>query len=317
MLPFVPHPLPIPVDSPFPVSNIPFGIFSTLKKPQPRPGVAVGEHVLDLCALAAQGHIQGSEQMRRALCQPTLNDFAALPGHERAAVRRSIQELITTRGSPLYDEQGQSKYLVQSADVNLHLPMTIGGFTDFSCSLVHMRNAGRIAGHPQLPANFFNVPPAYNGRASSVVVSGTPIHRPYGIRPDSHDDHIAFGLSQKLDYEVELGMFVSNSIPLGQRISASKAKDHIFGFVLLNDWTARDIQFYEMTPLGPFNGKAFATSISPWIVTLEALQEAGAIIPVDKDGLQDELQGGKASTIPFLQAKEDVSAEVLTFLDSM
>ncbi|KAK1147009.1 hypothetical protein N8T08_002337 [Aspergillus melleus] len=261
------------------------------QKSQPRPGVAVGDHVLDLCALVAQGHTRGSEQMRRALSQPTLSDFAAIPGHERAAVRRSIQKLITTRGSLLYDEQEQLK-------LQRELVSSIA-------------QAGRIAGHPQLPAKFFNVPPAYNGRASSVVVSGTPIHRPYGIRPDSHDGHIAFGPSQKLDDEVELGMFGPGSVPLGQRIPASKAQDHIFGFVLLNDWTARDIQFYEMMPLGPFNGKAFATSISPWIVTLEALQEAGAIIPVDKDGLQGE----KAPSISFLQAEEDVSVKILTFLN--
>ncbi|KAI9038643.1 uncharacterized protein KD926_010587 [Aspergillus affinis] len=217
MLPFVPHPLPISEDSPFPVTNIPFGIFSTPENPQSRPGVAVGDHVLDLCALAAQGHIQGSEQMGRALSQ-----------------------------------------------------------------------AGRIAGHPQLPANFFNVPLAYNGRTSSVIVSSSPIHRPYGIRPDSHDGHVKFAPSQKLDYEIELGMFVSNSMSLGQRIPTSKAKEHIFGFVLLNNWTARNIQFYKMMPH-------------------EALQEAGAVIPVEKD----RIQGGKASLIPFLQAEEDVSLAAL------
>lgn len=124
---------------------------------------------------------------------------------------------------------------------------------------------------------------------------------------------MTFAPSQKLDYEVELGMFVSNVVPYGQRVPASKAKDHIFGFVLLNDWTARDVQFYEMMPLGPFNGKAFATSISPWVVTLEALQEAGAIVPVEKAGLE----GGKASSIPFFHAEEDVSVEALTFLTSV
>ncbi|GAB1199437.1 hypothetical protein APSETT444_008786 [Aspergillus pseudonomiae] len=153
----------------------------------------------------------------------------------------------------------------------------MGGFTDYTCSLEHVVNVGRVAGFGDVPPSFRKQPLAYNGRASSVVASGTPIQRPYGVGSD--------GLypCQKLDYEVELGMFVSTKVPIGELIPASRARDYIFGFVLLNDWSARDVQFAEMIPLGPFNGKSCGTSISTWVVTMDALEEAGAIGPAKPD----------------------------------
>jgi fumarylacetoacetase len=165
---------------------------------------------------------------------------------------------------------------------------------------------GRVAGFGDIPPSFLNQPLAYNGRASSVVASGTYIQRPYGITSD--------GLypSKKLDYEVELGMFVSTEISFGELVPASHARDYIFGFVLLNDWSARDVQFAEMVPLGPFNGKSCGTSISTWVVTMDALEEAGAIIPVKADAGTR----GKATSNPFLKCAEDISIEISTFIAS-
>ncbi|KAE8136066.1 hypothetical protein BDV38DRAFT_294102 [Aspergillus pseudotamarii] len=303
---FVSHPFPIPDDSPFPVSNIPFGIFSTAEDPTPRPGAAIGDYVIDLFRVANRGaltieHASGPENIFR---EPTLNRFAALPRPVRSKIRKDIQELIKTADSPLYNQGEQPKLLIARAAVSMHLPFSMGGFTDYTCSLEHVTNVGRVAGFGDIPPSFRNQPLAYNGRASSVVASGTPIQRPYGVGSD--------GLypCQKLDYEVELGMFVSTKIPIGELIPASRARDYIFGFVLLNDWSARDVQFAEMIPLGPFNGKSCGTSISTWVVTMDALEEAGAIVPAKAD----VATAGKFTSNPFLKCAEDVSIDVSTFI---
>ncbi|RGP81425.1 hypothetical protein FLONG3_570 [Fusarium longipes] len=190
----------------------------------------------------------------------------------------------------------------------MKLPMDIGGFTDFMCSLEHVQTVGRLVGYKEVPSNFFHMPLAYNGRASSVIVSGQDISRPQGII--SGQDHPKYSTTQKLDFEMEMGVLISQPIPYGQTVSASLARNHIFGFVLLNDWSARDIQFNEMTPLGPFNGKASATSISPWVVTIEALEEAGAVTAVDINNLI----GGKNTPNPFLQCRDDISVQVSSYL---
>ncbi|KAE8333739.1 hypothetical protein BDV39DRAFT_198651 [Aspergillus sergii] len=303
---FVSHPLPIPHDSPFPVSNIPFGIFSTAEDPTPRPGAAIGDYVIDLFRAANRGaltieHADGAQDIFR---EPTLNRFAALPHPVRSKIRKEIQELIVNADSPLYNKTDQTKLLISRAAVSMHLPFSMGGFTDYTCSLEHVTNVGRVAGFGDIPPSFRNQPLAYNGRASSVVPSGTPIQRPYGVGSD--------GLypCQKLDYEVELGMFISTKIPIGEHIPASRARDYIFGFVLLNDWSARDVQFAEMIPLGPFNGKSCGTSISTWVVTMDALEEAGAIGPAKADVATE----GKFTSNPFLKCAEDVSIDVSTFI---
>jgi fumarylacetoacetase len=167
---------------------------------------------------------------------------------------------------------------------------------------------GRMAGYNEVPQNFFDLPAAYNGRASSVIVSGQEVTRPHGILPGPNG--ATYAPSQKFDFELEMGVFISKPIEYGKPTPASRARDHVFGFVLLNDWSARDIQFYEMTPLGPFNGKATATSISPWIVTIEALEEAGALVTTETQSLK----GGKNTTIPFLQCHDDVAVRVSTSL---
>ncbi|QMW41250.1 hypothetical protein G4B11_004574 [Aspergillus flavus] len=303
---FVSHPLPIPHDSPFPLSNIPFGIFNTAEDPTPRPGAAIGDYVIDLFRVANRGaltidYADGAQDIFR---EPTLNRFAALPRPVRSKIRKDIQALIVNADSPLYNQTDQTKLLIPRVAVSMHLPFSMGGFTDYTCSLEHVTNVGRVAGFGDIPPSFRNQPLAYNGRASSVVPSGTPIQRPYGVGAD--------GLypCQKLDYEVELGMFISTKIPIGEHIPASRARDYIFGFVLLNDWSARDVQFAEMIPLGPFNGKSCGTSISTWVVTMDALEEAGAIVPATADVATE----GKFTSNPFLKCAEDVSIDVSTFI---
>ncbi|KAB8263430.1 hypothetical protein BDV32DRAFT_136066 [Aspergillus pseudonomiae] len=303
---FVSHPFPIPHGSPFPVSNIPFGIFSTSEDPTPRPGAAIGDYVIDLFRVANRGAlaVEQANGVENIFREPTLNRFAALPRPVRSKIRKDIQGLIENADSPLYNQIEQPKLLIPRAGVSMHLPFSMGGFTDYTCSLEHVVNVGRVAGFGDVPPSFRKQPLAYNGRASSVVASGTPIQRPYGVGSD--------GLypCQKLDYEVELGMFVSTKIPIGELIPASRARDYIFGFVLLNDWSARDVQFAEMIPLGPFNGKSCGTSISTWVVTMDALEEAGAIGPAKADVATE----GKFTANPFLQCAEDVSIDVSTFI---
>ncbi|OLN97021.1 Fumarylacetoacetase 1 [Colletotrichum chlorophyti] len=245
------------------------------------------------------------------MAQPTLNAFAAIPQALRSQFRKDIQALVQKEDSPLWQNRdAQSSFIVQRADANLHLPMHVGGFTDFMCAYEHVEVMGALSGHGKVPSNFYSIPLAYNGRASSVAVSGTPVTRPWGHVPTP--DGPKFQPSQKLDFEVEMGIFISKPLATGDFVSAVQAHDHIFGLVLLNDWSARDIQFYEMVPLGPFNGKAFGTSISPWVVTLDALEEAGALIAAEPS----DLPGGKWTTEQFLSHSQDISIQVTTYLSS-
>ncbi|GKT77517.1 2-hydroxyhepta-2,4-diene-1,7-dioate isomerase [Colletotrichum tofieldiae] len=210
-----------------------------------------------------------------------------------------------------HDRKSLSAFAVQRNDVTLHLPMSIGGFTDFICAYEHVHTMGAFPGHDEVPSNSYHIPLAYNGRASSVVISGVPIIRPWGYIPTP--DGPKFQPTQKMDFEVEMGIFIAKPLDIGEAVPASQARDHIFGMVLLNDWSARDIKFYEMVPLGPFNGKACGTSISPWIVTLDALEEAGAVIDVEAG----KLPGGKWAKDSFLAYSRDVSVQVTTHISRM
>jgi fumarylacetoacetase len=165
---------------------------------------------------------------------------------------------------------------------------------------------GRLTGKGGASPNFFYMPHCYNGRVSSIVVSGTPIRRPWGYLQGPNDS-VVFSKSQRFDYETELGFFISGKVPMGEIVSADNAREHIFGFVVLNDWSARDIQFYESAPLGPFNGKSAGTSISTWVVTLEALDEVGALVKVEDDA-------SRVSAAPLVRCKDTVSIQVSTTL---
>ncbi|GKU22889.1 unnamed protein product [Fusarium langsethiae] len=294
---------PIPEGSPFPVANIPLGIFSTSQDPTPRPGAALGEFILDLLKLIEIG-LHVAPEVEDALRSSTLNRFAALPRTVRKGFRKDIQDAVTDRSSFLYSGSIASTALavVPMADGLMRLPMLIPNFTDFMCSFEHVSTVGKLAGHERVPPSFFNMPMGYNGRASSVIPSGQQVKRPSGLIPGP--DGPLYSACQKLDYEVEMGMFISQPVSYNQAVPAAAMYEHIFGFVLLNDWSARDIQFYEMNPLGPFLGKAGATSISPWVVTLDALEEAGALQAPRPEDL------ASPTVSPFLRASHSLSATV-------
>ncbi len=255
----------------FPIQNLPFGVFRYRDKTEtPRIGVAIGDRILDLFACQQVGLFQELPEPLQAACiKPNLNPLMALGSWATSALRDRLSELLRLNGSqpPL-----ETKILIPMAEAELLLPVNIGDYTDFYASIFHATNVGKLfrPDNPLLP-NYKYVPVGYHGRSSSVVVSGTTIKRPQGQRKSSQESAPTFGYSQLLDYEVEVGFFISSGNDLGKSISIKTAEEHIFGLCLVNDWSARDIQAWEYQPLGPFLGKSFATTISPWIVTLEAL----------------------------------------------
>ncbi|KAL4859929.1 Fumarylacetoacetase [Chlorella vulgaris] len=260
----------------FSLRNLPYGIFSTAANPTPRPGVAIGAHVLDLAALSSAGLFSGPLLSSQAQCfqQTTLNSFMALGRPAWVEARQSLQRLLAAGEGALRDNaELRERALVPMHDAAMHLPAAIGGYTDFYCSREHATNVGIMfrGKDNALQPNWLHLPVGYHGRASSVVVSGTPVRRPWGqvLRQAGHSP--AFQPSGQLDFELEMGCLVGPGNELGSCLSVGSAADHIFGYVLVNDWSARDIQKWEYVPLGPFNSKNFATSISPWVVTPDAL----------------------------------------------
>jgi len=257
----------------FAIQNLPYAEFRTRAgQGGLRGGVAIGDQVLDLAALHAAAVLQGASQVACAVAaQDTLNAFMQLGPDAWRALRHAVFALLHTDASPA-QQQAVQRCLVPQAEVVYGLPTRIGDYTDFYTSIHHARNVGRIA-RPDDPltANFQWIPIAYHGRASSVVISGTPFRRPMGQAMAPGAKAPVYGPCARLDYELEMGVFVGPGNAQGEPIPLAQAEDHIFGMCLLNDWSARDIQFWEMAPLGPFLGKNFCTSISPWIVTMEAL----------------------------------------------
>lgn len=255
----------------FPIQNLPFGIFRRNGSGEAwRGGVAIGDQVVDLAAWLGLGLFQGlaAEAAEAAAAGPDLNRFAALGRPHWKALRAALSGLLSA--SP--PSPAAEAALVPMREAEMGLPVTPGNYTDFFCSLEHASNAGRVMrpGQPPVGDNFRWMPIAYHGRASSMRVSGTPCIRPMGQRRDDSAPPI-FGPSIRLDYEAELGCVVGPGNALGSRVKLAEAEDHILGLCLLNDWSARDLQRFEYQPLGPFLGKSFMTSLSPWIVTLEAL----------------------------------------------
>jgi fumarylacetoacetase len=257
----------------FPVQNLPFAVFSERgQHPSPRGGVAIGDQVLDLGALHGSELLQGhAAAALAAAAMPSLNTFMASGPETWRVLRHALFALLSSQADAATQVLVQG-CLVPMKDAVYSLPARIFNYTDFYTSIHHARNVGRIA-RPDDPltANFQWIPIAYHGRASSVVVSGTPFHRPMGQSMGPGAKAPVYGPCARLDYELELGVFVGAGNTQGAPIPLAQAEEHIFGMCLLNDWSARDIQFWEMAPLGPFLGKNFCTSISPWIVTMEAL----------------------------------------------
>lgn len=259
--------LEIPVHSDFSIYNLPFGIFSK-GKGKTRAGIAIGDQIVDLAALAQAELLDVSPYVFR---QATLNDFIALGKKVTNKVRLDVQKLLVDKNSALREKP---EILVAQSDVQMHLPIHIGDYTDFYSSIEHATNVGKMFRDPEnaLLPNWRHIPVGYHGRASSIVVSGTPIKRPKGQLMPKDATAPVFKPSGRLDFELEMGFITGKNTPLGTSVSTQDAEDYIFGLVLFNDWSARDIQKWEYVPLGPFLGKNFGSSISPWIVTLEALE---------------------------------------------
>jgi fumarylacetoacetase len=265
----------IAADSQFPIQNLPYGIFETQGDPRPRAGVAIGEFVLDLAALEEAGLLTVAPAGERVFNRAQLNAFIALGRQAWTATRSRIEELLRHDHAELRDNASlRARGLVPMRDARMQLPVGIGGYTDFYSSKEHATNVGSMFRDPKnaLLPNWLHVPIAYNGRASSVVVSGTPIRRPRGQLKAPDAERPFFGPTRKLDFELETAFIVGEGNALAEPIAIAEAEHHIFGLVLMNDWSARDIQQWEYVPLGPFNSKTFGTSISPWIVTLDALE---------------------------------------------
>ncbi|XP_054802449.1 fumarylacetoacetase [Prosopis cineraria] len=263
-------------DSHFPIQNLPYGVFKPEPGSSPRPGVAIGDYVLDLSELSSAGLFDGP-LLKNSDCflQPNLNKFVSLGRPAWKEARATLQKLLSANEPALRDNAAlRQKSLVPMNRVELLLPIAIGDYTDFFCSLHHTKNCGIIFRGPQNPVleNWYHLPVAYHGRASSVVISGTDIVRPRGQGHPIGGSTPYFGPSLKLDFELEMASVIGPGNELGKPVDINEAADHIFGLVLMNDWSARDIQGWEYIPLGPFLGKNFGTTISPWIVTLEALE---------------------------------------------
>jgi fumarylacetoacetase len=252
----------------FPVQNLPFGVFSPAGL-GPRGGVAIGNAILDLKALAGSGLLTGDALVGgEAAAGATLNPLLALGAVPRRALRRKVSELLSDPTC----QAGVSRMLHDAADCEMHLPATIGDYTDFYVGIHHAMNVGRQfrPDNPLLP-NYKHVPIGYHGRASSVRPTGFPVTRPDGQRKAPDATEPVYGPSQRLDYELEMGAWIAKGNVLGQTIPIAEADTHIAGLSLLNDWSARDLQAWEYQPLGPFLAKSFLTTVSPWIVTAEAL----------------------------------------------
>ncbi|MDF0707539.1 fumarylacetoacetase [Flagellimonas okinawensis] len=257
----------IPKNSDFSIHNIPFGIFSTQDR-SPRVGVAVGEYILDLAAVAELDVFDFNTAL---LEKDTLNDFISLGKEITARVRKKIQYWLKDDNSVL---AGKPELFVKQSDAQMHMPVAVGDYTDFYSSLEHATNVGKMFRDPEnaLLPNWKHIPVGYHGRASSIIVSGQPIHRPKGQTMPNGAESPVFGPTKRLDFELEMGFICGKDTQLGESVSTKDAEDYIFGLVLFNDWSARDIQKWEYVPLGPFLAKNFASSISPWVVTLEALE---------------------------------------------
>ena len=260
--------------NPFPIQNLPYGVFSEPENAA-RCCVAIGEEVLDLARLEEERLIDtGATQP--VFSRGSLNGFMALGTVHRRNVRARLTELLIEGGDPVLrgnDRLRQAAFRKRTA-VQMLLPFEVRGYTDFYAGQHHAANVGAIFRGKEnaLPPNWLSLPIGYNGRASTVVVSGTDVRRPLGQSRPAGSDLPIFGPTRQLDFELELGAVVGTPSQMGEPISVAEAYENIFGYVLLNDWSARDIQAWEYQPLGPFQGKAFATSISPWIVTAEALE---------------------------------------------
>lgn len=262
----------VPEGSHFPIQNLPFGIFST-KDNYSRIGVAIGDFVLDLAALAQAGHFQ--ELIDASVFESDyLNDMMLSGKKTCRAIRQKISDLLHADNGTLRDDtELRNEVLIPMHAATMHMPVEVRDYTDFYSSEDHARNVGTMFRDPDnaLLPNWKHIPVGYHGRASSIVLSGTPLHRPKGQQKPA-DGAPIYSPSRLVDFELEMAFITFEGKPLGHSISTAEADDYIFGMCLFNDWTARDIQKWEYIPLGPFLAKSFGSSISPWVVTMDALE---------------------------------------------
>ena len=289
-------------DSHFPIQNLPFGIFKPANAGA-RVGVAIGELVLDLAVLEELGHFQVAEfQDRRVFSEGALNGFLALGRPAWSKARKVIQDLLAANTTTLRDDAAlRGRVFHAQKDVTMQLPARIGDYTDFYSSYHHAHNVGTMLRGPEnaLMPNWKWLPVAYHGRASSIVTSGAEVRRPHGQTKPPDASVPIFGPSRSFDFELETAFLIGPGNALGEPIPIARATDHIFGLVLMNDWSARDVQGWEYQPLGPFLAKNFCTSISPWVVTLEALEPFRKPLPP-----QDP------EPLPYLRAARDVTYDI-------
>ncbi|MBM7647368.1 fumarylacetoacetase [Bacillus ectoiniformans] len=263
-------------ESHFPIQNLPYGVFQTKDK-EPRVGVAIGEYILDLAVLDEAGLFnQTGVAQKEVFSQPSLNAYMALGKKVWKEVRSQIQHLLSEDVPTLRDDSElKEQALVLQSEATMLLPAEIGDYTDFYASKEHATNVGIMFRGKEnaLMPNWTRLPVGYHGRASSVVVSNTDVRRPMGQMKTPDSDEPIYGPCRQLDFELEMGWFIGEGNQLGEPVSIEEAEDRIFGLTLVNDWSARDIQAWEYQPLGPFLGKNFATSISPWVIPVEALED--------------------------------------------
>ncbi|MBL8795902.1 MAG: fumarylacetoacetase [Planctomycetia bacterium] len=291
--------VPVPADSHFPIQNLPYGVFRRSDDGPVAIGVAIGDQVLDLAVLAARGLLGPREALFRG---DRLNAFLAAGPEVWSEVRGAISRLLQADEPTLRDDVNlRTQALVSQADVRMLLPVEIGDYTDFYSSRQHATNVGIMLRGPDnaLMPNWLHLPVAYHGRASSVVVSGTDVRRPCGQTKADEAPAPTFGPSRSLDFELEMGFFTGPGNALGEPISIAAAPRHIFGLVLVNDWSARDLQKWEYQPLGPFLAKNFATSISPWVVPLAALEPFRCAGPIQEP-----------TPLPYLQSPGDWGLDI-------
>ncbi len=277
----------VPEDSGFPIQNLPFGIFRTSYL-EPGAGIAIGEYILDLTYLHENGFFSELKLPRGVFNQKYLNDFIALGREKTGKVRNRIAELLWEENAELRDNKpARELALIPMAEAEMLMPVSVPNYTDFYSSIEHATNVGTMFRDPEnaLLPNWRHLPVGYHGRASSIVPSGVAIHRPKGQTKPPEADQPVFGPTKRLDFELEMAFITGKESRLGNPVSTQEADEYIFGFVIFNDWSARDIQVWEYVPLGPFLAKNFASSISPWIVTLDALEPCRVEGPEQEPGV--------------------------------
>lgn len=288
-------------ESDFPIQNLPFGIFKT-QSSSPRVGIAIGDQVLDLAILNKLGFFDKLKIDNSVFTNQFLNDFIALGKQTTSAVRERVSQILNIDNAELRgNKEAQSKVLHFQSNVQMLMPVRVGDYTDFYSSIDHATNVGTMFRDPQnaLLPNWKHLPVGYHGRASSIIISGTDFHRPKGQTKPNEAEPPVFGPSRLLDFELETAFIIGKETQLGENITTSDADEFIFGMVLFNDWSARDIQTWEYVPLGPFLAKNFASTISPWVVTLEALE------PFRVPGYKQE-----PKVLPYLEYQGDKNIDI-------